>query len=115
MDTAITIVDRGRGPQLSTSRITVQDLVPMFQRHCTYEEILEAMPSLTRAEIEVVERYIGEHREEVEAQDRRIRERAAQRRNSPKIEAILRRGGEKMAALRVKLEQDSSMGRNGGQ
>jgi hypothetical protein len=28
----IAIVDRGRGLQLSTSRITVQDLVPYFQR-----------------------------------------------------------------------------------
>lgn len=31
MDTEVVIVDRGRGPQLSTSRITVQDLFPYFQ------------------------------------------------------------------------------------
>ena len=38
----IRIVDRGRGLQLSTSRITVQDLVPYFQDGCSYEEIGEA-------------------------------------------------------------------------
>lgn len=31
MNTDIQIVDRGRGLQLSTSRVTVQDLVPYFQ------------------------------------------------------------------------------------
>jgi hypothetical protein len=35
----IEIVDRGRGPQLSTSRVTVQDLVPYFQDACSHEEI----------------------------------------------------------------------------
>ncbi len=35
MKKTIEIVDRGRGPQLSTSRITVQDLVPYFQRKLT--------------------------------------------------------------------------------
>jgi hypothetical protein len=32
MITEITIVDRGRGEQLSTCRITVLDLVPYFQK-----------------------------------------------------------------------------------
>ena len=31
MSAEITIVERGRGPQLSTSRITVQDIVPYVQ------------------------------------------------------------------------------------
>ena len=32
---SIEIVDRGRGLQLSTSRVTVQDLVPYFQEGCS--------------------------------------------------------------------------------
>lgn len=52
MNGEITIVDRGRGPQLSTSRITVQDLVPYFQLKYSYAEILEIMPTLSVAEIQ---------------------------------------------------------------
>lgn len=31
MNTDVTIIDDGRGPQLSTSRITVQDVVPYLR------------------------------------------------------------------------------------
>jgi uncharacterized protein (DUF433 family) len=113
MNKTIEIVDRGRGPQLSTSRITVQDLVPYFQNKYGYEYILEAMPSLSVAEIEVVERYVQEHYEEVMEEDRRIRKRNANRRNPPEIEEILRRGGEKIAALREEFRKRKEQERNG--
>jgi uncharacterized protein (DUF433 family) len=76
----ILIVDRGRGPQLSTSRVTVQDLVPYFVEKASYTEIQEAMPTLSVEEIQVIERYIQDHYQEVMEQDRRIQERAAARR-----------------------------------
>lgn len=97
----ITIVDRGRGPQLSSCRITVQDLVPYFQRNCSHAQIIEIMPTLTTKEIEVVEEYVSAHREEVTEQDRRIRDRNAKRQTSPKLDEISRRGAEKMAAVRA--------------
>ena len=105
MKTDIRIVDRGRGLQLSTSRITVQDLVPYFQDGCSYEEIIGVMPSLTPEEIAVVEHYYREHQVELDEEDRRIRERSAQRKNPPEVEEILRRGGEKMAALREEFQR----------
>ena len=77
--TAIEIVDKGRGPQLSTSRIAVQDLVPYLQQKYTHEQIREIMPVLTVEEIQAVERYVGDHYEAVMEQDRRIRERAEAR------------------------------------
>jgi hypothetical protein len=46
-------------------------------------------------------------------QDRRIRERNAMRPNPPAIEEALRRGGEKMAALREELKQKKQAERNG--
>ena len=113
MEKTIEIVDRGRGPQLSTSRITVQDLVPYLQRHYSHEQILEIMPLLTLEELQVVKRYVDDHYQEVMEQDRRIRERNANRRNPPGIEEILRRGGEKMAALREELKKKKSQERNG--
>ena len=113
MNNSIEIVDRGRGPQLSTSRITVQDLVPYFQRRLTCGEILDIMPVLTVEEILVVKGYVQENYEAVMEQDRRIRERNASRTNSPEIEEILRRGGEKMAALREEFKKRKPQELNG--
>jgi uncharacterized protein (DUF433 family) len=75
----IQIVDRGRGLQLSTSRITVQDLVPYLQRGCSHDDIVRWIPSLSSEEIAVVERYYREHQAELDEQDRRIRECTAER------------------------------------
>lgn len=105
MSKTIEIVDRGRGWQLSTSRITVQDLVPYFQDGCTYEEIARAMPSLSREEIAMVEQYYRDHQVEMDEEDRRIRDRNARRQTPPEIEEVLRRGGEKMAALREEFKK----------
>jgi uncharacterized protein (DUF433 family) len=105
MKSEIQIVDRGRGPQLSTSRVTVQDLVPYFQDGCSYEEIIHWIPTLTQEEIAIVDRFYQEHKEELDEQDRRIRERSAQRKNSPEIEAFLRLGQEKMAVLREEFKK----------
>lgn len=97
MDREIAIIDRGRGPRLSTSRVTIQDLFPYFEMGYTPEQIIrEAMPSLSVAEIEVARRYVDEHREEVLEEDRLIREWNATRRNSPEVEEILRKGREKV-------------------
>ena len=57
MVTSIELLDRGRGLQLSTNRITVQDLVPYLQKGCTYDEILRWMPALSLEEISVIDRY----------------------------------------------------------
>jgi uncharacterized protein (DUF433 family) len=89
MSTPIEIIDRGRGPQLSTSRITVQDLVPYLQMGSSHAEIMRAMPVLTEEDIRVVERYIEEHRDEVVEEDRRIREENALQKNPPEVEKIL--------------------------
>jgi uncharacterized protein (DUF433 family) len=113
MDREISIIDIGRGPQLSTSRITVQDIVPYFQLNYTYDEIREVMPSLSVEEIKVVERYFDENRDEMLEMDRRIRARNATRRNPPEIEAILRRGRDKALARLEAIRQQRDQGRNG--
>jgi uncharacterized protein (DUF433 family) len=70
----IQIVDRGRGPQLSTSRITVLDLVHYFQRGASYQEIIRWIPTLTYAEIALVERYYLEHKDEFDEKECRVQE-----------------------------------------
>ena len=72
MQKEITLVGRGRGLQLSTSRITVHDLVPYFQGGCTYDEIIRWIPSLTHEEIKTVERYYWQHKDELDEYERRI-------------------------------------------
>lgn len=108
MKTDIEIVDRGRGPQLSTSRITVQDLIPYLQQKYSHEQILEIMPVLTSEEIQAVERYVQENHAAVMEQDRRIRERNVKRTNSPQIEETLSRGAKKMAVLREEFKKKKS-------
>jgi uncharacterized protein (DUF433 family) len=101
----IEIVDRGRGWQLSTSRITVQDLVPYFQQGCTHEEIMAIMPVLSVEEITVVQQYVRDNFAAVMEQDRRIRERNAQRKTPPEIEAIRQQGHAKMLAMMEEFAQ----------
>jgi uncharacterized protein (DUF433 family) len=99
MPTLIQIIDRGRGPQLSTSRVTVQDVVPMLQRNCTAEEIMAAIPALTLEEVQVIQQYVRDHYDEVMEQDRCIRERADNRIVPPEILKVREEGHAKRLAL----------------
>ena len=62
---AIQLVDHGRGPQLSTCRITVQDLLPYYRDAAASDEIRRWIPSLTDDEIAVLKDYIRDHYAEV--------------------------------------------------
>jgi len=106
MKTDIHLVDRGRGLQLSTSRITVQDLVPYFQEGCSNEEIIRWIPTLTVEEIAVVERYYRENQAELDEEDRLIRDRTAERVQQQQLRFPEFEGTpeERLARLRLILE-----------
>jgi uncharacterized protein (DUF433 family) len=110
MKSEVHIVDRGRGPQLSTSRVTVQDLVPYFQEGCSYEEIRRWIPTLSNEEIAVVERYYREHKEELDEEDRHIRERSATLKNPDWVEKLLEGAREERLALMEKLRREKANG-----
>lgn len=110
MTTDITIVDHGRGPQLSTSRVKVQDLVPYFQEGCTAEEIIRWIPTLTTEEIAVVQRYYFDHQPELDAEDRMIRERSAQRKNPAWVESVLEEAHKERLAIMQRLRQQQGNG-----
>src|SRR5439155_22222366 len=74
MSQPITIIDRGRGPQLSTSRITVLDVFYYLRRGHDFDFIRRAMPSLTREEFDTAVEYVADHRDELIEQDRRAEE-----------------------------------------
>ena len=69
----IQIVDHGRGPQLSSSRITVQDLLPYYRDNTSNEEIRRWIPSLTYDEIALLKDYIRDHYEEVVQTEKEIK------------------------------------------
>jgi uncharacterized protein (DUF433 family) len=107
MNESISIIDRGRGLQLSTSRVTVQDLVPYFQDNCSDDEIIHWIPILTAEEIGVVRQYYADHRAALDEQDCRIREQTAeavqlQRQRFPEPEGTAE---ERMARLRELLQK----------
>jgi uncharacterized protein (DUF433 family) len=109
----IEIVDRGRGPQLSTSRITVQDVVPYLQQNCTHEEIMAIMPVLTVEEIQAIQQYVHDHYDEVMAQDRRIRERNANRVTPPEVQKIREEGHALVLAMMEKFAKSKTQEKNG--
>lgn len=107
MQEEITLVDRGRGLQLSTSRITVHDLVPYFQDGCSYDEIIRWLPGLTHEEIAIVDRYYEQHRDELDEYERRIRAHRAERVRSQRLRFPEWEGGrqERLAEHRRLLQR----------
>jgi len=69
----IEIVDNGRGPQLSSSRITVQDLLPYYRDGVSNDEIRRWIPALADDEIAVLKDYIRDHYEEVLENEKEIK------------------------------------------
>ena len=92
------IINRGRGPELAGTRITVYDVIPYLEagRSPTY---IAAVLGLGTEEVFTLARYIDEHREEVMAVHRKIEERIA-RGNPPEIEAKLQDSRVKLMALK---------------
>lgn len=68
----VTLVDRGRGLQLSTSRITVMDLVQYLRRDWPYEKIIEIITSLTRDEFDLIDNYYRAHKQKLDADDDQV-------------------------------------------
>jgi uncharacterized protein (DUF433 family) len=101
----IEIHDRGRGPELEGTRITVYDIIPYRLGGCAPAEIADMLrpgyPAITPAHIEALFRYMDEHHDEVMAVHQRIEERIA-RGNPPEVEEKLRAGEQR---LRAKLEE----------
>jgi uncharacterized protein (DUF433 family) len=66
---SVQIVDRGRGPQLANSRITVLDVFYYLHRGYDFDVIQRAMPSLSREEFDAIALYAQEHHAELVEKD----------------------------------------------
>ena len=98
----IVIRDRGRGPELAGTRVTVFDIIPWLRagHHPTY---IAASFGLSTPEVEALTRYIEEHKDEVMAINARIEERIA-RGNPPEVEERMK-GSPWRARIQARLEE----------
>src|SRR5271155_31954 len=70
----VEIVDHGRGPQLSTTRITVLDVFYYLHRGYDFADIKQVMPSLSQDEFDVVIDYVNTHHDELVKKDQKTEE-----------------------------------------
>ncbi|MCI0465080.1 MAG: DUF433 domain-containing protein [Gemmataceae bacterium] len=80
------IINRGRGPEIAGSRITVYDVLAETEAGATPEQLAHWY-GLQVGQIQAALCYIEEHKEEVLAHYRKIQERHA-RGNPPEVQAV---------------------------
>jgi uncharacterized protein (DUF433 family) len=91
------IIDRGRGPELSGTRITVYDVLD-YHSLGWHRDVIAATLSLSSQQVEVAIQYIEEHRAEVMPDYAEMLERDA-RGNPPELQAKLDVGHERFLAM----------------
>jgi uncharacterized protein (DUF433 family) len=86
-DGDVRIIERGRGPEIKGTRVTVYDILDYHTRgrHHTY---IAAVLKLSTAQVLAALRYVDGHKDEVMARYQRMLEFAA-RGNPPEIQAKL--------------------------
>ncbi len=88
------IIDRGRGPEIARTRITVFDVIDYLHAGWDDKRIAVVL-SLKTDQVRAARQYIEDHPDEIQSQFHKIKERIA-RGNPPEVLA-------KLAAARVKL------------
>jgi uncharacterized protein (DUF433 family) len=81
------IIDRGRGPEIAGTRITVYDIMDYYSQGW-HHTTMAATLGLSSAQVLAAIQYIEEHKKEVTANYGIILERCA-RGNSPEVQAKL--------------------------
>jgi uncharacterized protein (DUF433 family) len=112
------IIDRGRGPELAGTRVTVFDVLHYLDagHGPTY---IAAVLGISTPAVQTLMQYIEEHKEEVRAENQKILDRIA-RGNPPEVEARLRESRAhgiiqaRLAELRRKRLAEGTTGRAPG-
>src|SRR5438309_1153605 len=101
------IIDRGRGPEIAGTRITVYDIWDYARvgHHHTY---IAVMLGLSSAQVLTALEYIEQHKEEVLADYQKILDRVAKG-NPPEIEEKLKGSRAKLEALKAKLKKERNV------
>jgi uncharacterized protein (DUF433 family) len=104
------IIDRGRGPEIAGSRITVFDVLDYLKVGWDSVRIALFFRLSTR-QVDSAVRYIEEHKDEVMAEYQKILDRCA-RGNPPELQAKLDAGHERFLAM-VRERQQAKAQENG--
>jgi uncharacterized protein (DUF433 family) len=102
------IIDRGRGPEIAGTRITVYDVLEYWQDDW-HPTAIAALFNLTSDQVRAATRYIEEHKEEVLTKQRKIRERM-DRGNPPEVEAKRQASRAKLQSMLAQCSQSSTAG-----
>jgi uncharacterized protein (DUF433 family) len=95
------IIDRGRGPEIEGTRITVYTILEYADWHHT---AVAALLNLSSEQVLLARKYIEEHREQVMAEYEKIMARI-RRGNSPEVRAKLKASRAKLRAEMAKRRQ----------
>jgi uncharacterized protein (DUF433 family) len=111
------IIDRGRGPEIAGTRITVYDVLD-YHKNGWHRDRIASLFRISSRQVEAAIRYIEEHRDEVMQAYERILARHA-RGNSPELQAKLDAGHERFLAMvrerrQAKEREGHDAGRSGG-
>jgi uncharacterized protein (DUF433 family) len=110
------IIDRGRGPEIAGTRITVYDILDYYDSGW-HRDMIADLFELSSQQVEVAIRYIEDHREEVMADYEKIMERI-NRGNPPELQAKLDAGHERFLAMvrerRAAKEREAGNARHSG-
>ena len=91
------IIDRGRGPEVAGTRITVYDVLD-YHKHGWHRDMIADTLELSSQQVEAAIRYIEEHRDEVMAEYAEMLARDA-RGNPPELQAKLDAAHERFLAM----------------
>lgn len=97
------IINRGRGPEIDGTRITVYNVLD-YSRHGHHHTYIAAVLGISSAEVLAAIKYIEEHHDEVMAEYQEILGRA-KRGNPPEVRAKLKQSRRKLLALKKKLQK----------
>jgi uncharacterized protein (DUF433 family) len=97
------IIDRGRGPELAGTRITVYDVLDYHELGWHRDVIADTL-ELSSEQVELAIRYIDEHREEVMAEYAEMRARDA-RGNPPELQPKLDQAHQRLQAKLRELRE----------
>jgi uncharacterized protein (DUF433 family) len=93
----VAIIDRGRGPEIAGTRITVYDIWDYLKEGCHHTAIAMTL-RISSAQVLAAVQYIEEHKDEVLAEYQKMLDREA-RGNPPEVQAKLQSAHAKLQAL----------------
>jgi uncharacterized protein (DUF433 family) len=91
------IIDRGRGPEIAGTRITVYDVMD-YRKHGWHRDRIAGLFGLSSDEVQAALDYIDAHESEVTAAYQKILDRHKNYRYPPEVQA-------KIHAMRARAEQ----------